>query len=34
MSDLMRMAAMVLVVAAGLIGLWFLRETGRREKQE
>ena len=33
MSDLMRMAAMVLVVAAGLIGLWFLRGTGR-EKQE
>ena len=33
MSDLMRMAAMGLVVAAGLIGLWFLRDTGR-EKQE
>ena len=33
MSDLMRMAAMVLVVSAGLVGLRILRGTGR-EKQE
>jgi len=33
MSDLFRMAAMVLVVVAGLFGLWFLRGTGG-EKQK
>jgi prephenate dehydrogenase len=33
MSELMRMAAMVLVVGAGLFGLWILRDT-KREKQE
>lgn len=32
MSDLMRMAAMVLVVGAGLFGIWFLRDTGREKE--
>ena len=32
MSDLMLMATMVLVVGAGLFGLWILRGAGR-EKQ-
>ncbi len=33
MSDLMRMAAMVLVVGAGLFGLWILRGTGGEKEK-